>query len=117
MSWSKDKYLDIINKNNSGLLNEICNVFSTIISLIKSNDYSIESVDRLPEVNNSSINKLTIELISPIYNDYQTGLEKNEMIDFNDMINMATKAILNNKFLHNYKYVIVDECQCLDLSY
>ncbi len=107
---------DIINKNNSGLLNEICNVFSTIISLIKSNDYSIESVDRLPEVNNSSINKLTIELISPIYNDYQTGLEKNEMIDFNDMINMATKAILNNKFLHNYKYVIVDEYQDMSMS-
>lgn len=107
---------DIINKNNSGLLNEICNVFSTIISLIKSNDYSIESVDRLPEVNNSSINKLTIELISPIYNDYQTGLEKNEIIDFNDMINMATKAILNNKFLHNYKYVIVDEYQDISMS-
>ena len=107
---------DIINKNNSGLLNEICNVFSTIISLIKSNDYSIESVDRLPEVNNSSINKLTIELISPIYNDYQTGLEKNEIIDFNDMINMATKAILNNKFLHNYKYVIVDEYQDMSMS-
>ena len=107
---------DIINKNNSGLLNEICNVFSTIISLIKSNDYSIEYVDRLPEVNNSSINKLTIELISPIYNDYQTGLEKNEMIDFNDMINMATKAILNNKFLHNYKYVIVDEYQDMSMS-
>ena len=112
-----DKELwDIINKNNSGLLNEICNVFATIISLIKSNDYSIESFRRLPEVNNSSINKLTIELISPIYNDYQTGLEKNEMIDFNDMINMATKAILNNQFLHNYKYVIVDEYQDMSMS-
>lgn len=113
---SEKELWDIINKNNSGLLNEICNVFATIISLIKSNDYLIESFRRLPEINNSSINKLTIELISPIYNDYQTGLEKNEMIDFNDMINMATKAILNNQFLHNYKYVIVDEYQDMSMS-
>ena len=34
---SEKELWEIINKNNSGLLNEMCNVFSTIISLIKSN--------------------------------------------------------------------------------
>ena len=113
---SEKELWDIINKNNSGLLNEICNVFSTIISLIKSNNYSIDYVENLVGVQSSPINKLTLELIKPLYIDYQNGLHKNDMIDFNDMINMATDAISRNKYIHNYKYVIVDEYQDMSIS-
>lgn len=113
---SEKELWEIINKNNSGLLNEICNVFSTIISLIKSNNYSIDYVNELDEIKKSLINKLTLELIYPIYQDYQTELNKNGMIDFNDMINMATEAIADNKYIHNYKYVIVDEYQDMSVS-
>lgn len=113
---SEKELWEIINKNNSGLLNEMCNVFSTIISLIKSNNYSIDYVKNLNEVQSSSINKLTLDLITPLYSDYQKGLNKNNMIDFNDMINMATEAVSTNKYIHNYKYVIVDEYQDMSIS-
>ena len=113
---SEQELWDIINKNNSGLLNEICNVFSTIISLIKSNNYTIDYVKNMIEVKSSNINKLTLELITPLYSDYQNGLTNNSMIDFNDMINMATEAVLNNKYIHSYKYVIVDEYQDMSIS-
>lgn len=113
---SEKELWEIINKNNSGLLNEICNVFSTIINLIKSNNYSIDYVKNLNEVQSSPINKLTLDLITPLYSDYQNGLNKNNMIDFNDMINMATDAVSANKCIHNYKYVIVDEYQDMSIS-
>ena len=113
---SEKELWEIINKNNSGLLNEICNVFSTIINLIKSNNYSIDYVKNLNEVQSSPINKLTLDLITPLYSDYQNGLNKNNMIDFNDMINMATDAVSANKYIHNYKYVIVDEYQDMSIS-
>ncbi len=113
---SEKELWEIINKNNSGLLNEMCNVFSTIISLIKSNNYSIDYVKNINEVQSSPINKLTLELIIPLYLDYQKGLNENNMIDFNDMINMATDAVSANKYIHNYKYVIVDEYQDMSIS-
>ena len=113
---SEKELWDVINKNNTSLLNEICNIFSTIINLIKSNNYSIEYVKNMIEVQSSPINRLTLELITPLYIDYQNDLNKNDMIDFNDMINMATKSILNNKYIHNYKYVIVDEYQDMSIS-
>lgn len=107
---------NIINSNNSGLINELCNVFTTIINLIKSNNYTLEYIEKLPEVQNFEINKLTLELIKPIYLNYQDFLNKNDMIDFNDMINMAISAIVNNQFIHNYKCVIVDEYQDMSNS-
>lgn len=113
---SEKELWEIINKNNSRLLNEICNVFSTIISLIKSNNYSIDYVKNLNEVQSSPINKLTLDIITPLYSDYQNGLNKNDMIDFNDMINMATEAVSTNKYIHNYRYVIVDEYQDMSIS-
>lgn len=107
---------EIINKNNSGLLNEICRVFETIINLIKSNNYSIDYLYSLSDIQKSSLNITTLDLIKPIYESYQKGLEDNNWIDFNDMINMATLCVIQNKYEHNYKYVIVDEYQDISNS-
>lgn len=107
---------DIIQKNNKGVLNETCRAFETIINLIKSNNYSLEQVYSFPAVINSNLNRITLDLIKPIYEAYQNGLVANEWIDFNDMINLATNSILNNKYIHQYKYVIVDEYQDMSNS-
>lgn len=113
---SEAELWETINKNNNGVLNEICNVFATIISLIKSNDYLLEYIESLPEIKYSYINKLTLDLITPIYNNYQNKLKEENAIDFNDMINIANNDIINNNFLHKYKYVIVDEYQDMSIS-
>ncbi len=106
---------DII-QNNKGVLNETCRAFETIINLIKSDNYSLEQVYSLPSVISSNLNRMTLDLIKPIFEAYQKGLVENEMIDFNDMINLATSSILDNKYTHNYKYVIVDEYQDMSNS-
>ena len=100
-----------INESNVGLLSEVCRIFETIINLIKSNNYTLEYLYSLDSVQNSYLNKLTLDLIKPIYLDYQNELKENKTIDFNDMINIATKIVNDNKYIHNYKYVIVDEYQ------
>lgn len=113
---SNEEIWNIIENNNSGLINEICNLFVTIINLIKSNNYTFDYLEEKQEVQKVEINKLTTDLIKPIYTHYQELLNKNNMIDFNDMINIAINTIDNNQYLHNYKYVIVDEYQDMSNS-
>lgn len=108
--------LEVIQNNNKGVLNETCRAFETIINLIMSNNYSLDQIRSLPTVSSSNLNKMTLDLIEPLYDAYQKGLIENEWIDFNDMINLATDNVLNNSFIHNYKYVIVDEYQDMSNS-
>lgn len=100
-----------IKSNNSGIFNELCRVFQMIISLLKSNNYTINYLYSLPEVIDNRINLITLDLLAPIYQSYQNMLRDNFLIDFNDMINFAISYIEQNIYEHDYKYVIVDEYQ------
>ena len=103
--WNK------INSKSNNILNGIVELFETIINLIKSNNYSIETLKELNKYNyNKKNNAIIISLIEPLYNAYQNYLTENQEIDFNDMINLATKYIIENKYTNHYKYV-VDEYQ------
>lgn len=113
---SESELWEFINKNNNGLLNEICRVFETIINLIKSNNYTIDYLYLISRTQESAINIITLDLIKPIYEAYQKELVDKNSIDFNDMINMATTYIEQNKYEHSYKYVIVDEYQDISNS-
>lgn len=101
-----------ITKEDSSVLDGIIELFETVINLIKSNGYTINDVRRL-NTNNINIqsNNLILSLIEPIYNTYNSHLRNNGEIDFNDMINIATRYIRDGKFTNPYKYVIVDEYQ------
>lgn len=105
-----------INNNNKGLLYELCRVFQTIIGLIKSNNYTIDYLYNVPEVINNRVNLITLDLLKPIYQAYQKKLKEASMIDFNDMINLATSYIEQNMYTHSYKYIIVDEYQDISNS-
>lgn len=113
---SNDEIWEKINENNAGISSEISRVFETIINLIKSNNYSFSYLYSLETVKESKLNILTLDLIKPIYEAYNKILVDNNMIDFNDMINMATLCVNNNEYIHNYKYVIVDEYQDISNS-
>lgn len=84
---------------------KVVNYLITVISLIKSNNYSVSDFEKI--VDNSSVYKI----ISPVYMEYNKYLEENNLIDYSDMINKATSLIKENKYIHNFKYVIVDEFQ------
>ena len=59
-------------------------------------------------------NRFFLNIIEKIYEKYTKNI-KDVYIDFNDMINEAVIALRKGAYIHDYKYVIVDEYQ--DTSY
>ncbi len=101
-----------ISAEGDSVLDGIIELFETVINLIKSNGYTIETVRQINTQNsNVETNCAIISLLEPIYNSYCNYLTKHKEIDFNDMINIATKYVEQGKYIHSYKYVIVDEYQ------
>ena len=97
---------------NNGFYIEMSSIFETLINLIKNNNQNIKNVKKLKLNHND---KVLFCLLEPIYLRYNEYLKINNLIDFNDMINLSTNCIKENLFIHNYKYVIVDEYQ--DISH
>lgn len=106
-----------ISQNNNQTLDRLSELFATVITLIKNNDCSIDDIkERNKELKNLPSIVLILNLIAPLYDLYQQSLKANNEIDFNDMINVAAKYVSESRYLHNYKYVIVDEYQDISQS-
>lgn len=118
-----EKVLHLFNINSKDIVNSYINILKsnqlkilkrtiiTFINLFKANDYKIEKFLSI----NSRKNRNLLSLIIDIYFLYELELKSQREIDFNDMINLATKHILNNNIKLRYKYIIIDEYQ--DTSY
>ncbi len=109
-----------IEENNSGNpLTGIAELMGTIITLIKSNDYTMvkdgeRSFIKLSDSEGGrllNMKSVALELAYPIYEEYQRELKKNDEIDFNDMINKATHFIKKGDYTNPYGCIIVDEYQ------
>lgn len=101
-----------VSADGESILDGIIELFETVINLIKSNGYTIDTVRQLNVGNsNSQTNNIILSLIEPIFTAYCAYLTEHEEIDFNDMINLATQYVEQGKFINPYKYVIVDEYQ------
>ncbi|MBN2852819.1 MAG: UvrD-helicase domain-containing protein [Clostridia bacterium] len=110
---------DEIVKAEGNTLDGLTELLSTIISLIKNNNYTFEHVFKLNTEANVADRANNFEILSlcePLFNDYCNYLKANQEIDFDDMINMASEYIIQNKFIHSYKYVLVDEYQDISKS-
>ena len=92
-------------------LKQLKQIIITFINIFKSYNYSL---NKIIEIKNKS-NKDLLSIIIDIYFLYQQELQSIKAIDFNDMINLATKEVKNNKSTLKYKYIIIDEYQ--DTSY
>lgn len=56
------------------------------------------------------------KLVIAIYYLYETEKKSQNLIDFDDMIKLATNTINSNGKVKNYKYIIIDEFQDTSLS-
>ena len=94
------------------VLDGVIELFETIINLMKSNNYSIADMRKINEKRpEAKSNAVIISLVEPVFEAYETYLQEQDEIDFNDMINKASLAIQEGKFKNPYRYVIVDEYQ------
>jgi superfamily I DNA/RNA helicase len=51
-----------------------------------------------------------------VWQEYESRLKENDMLDFNDMINKATEYIANGVVKTKYRYILVDEFQDISQS-
>ena len=118
---SEDMLMDIIIKsfNNRNLLSlyntskdNMYKLIFTFINLFKSGGYNIN--DFYSFINKAvGKEKILLKEIMKCYICYDSYLKEENLIDFNDMINIAIDIVDKKKF--NYKYIIIDEFQ--DTSY
>lgn len=94
----------------------------TFINLFKNNNYNYRIFEEFLNKNEEEKNKYKrmrhkkyLLLLKMIYEKYEDYLEKNNKIDFNDMINKAID-VLEKGYLKEYKYIIIDEFQDTSLA-
>lgn len=84
--------------------------FQTFIKLFKNNNYTPDKFKSFH--NNVNERSPFIVMVEKIYLLYQKHLKENNMLDFEDIINVANHKLSRYKSHQNkYKYVIVDEYQ------
>lgn len=122
---SNDNVFNILENNiiiNSKYKNQLALTIQNFINLFKSSNMQKEDYKlfyRINEKNNiyeeKKRHKYFLKLTQKVLKKYEKFLKKNNYIDYNDMINEATK-IVEKKFTGKYKYIIVDEYQDISLN-
>lgn len=114
---SPEAIFDRTFKSDERMLKSLALTFTTVILLIKGFDKPWSEVypksDRFGD--RKSLKRME-SVLKPIYEAYQSTLEENGEIDFEDTLNMAAGCVRDGKFIHSYKYVIVDEYQDISRS-
>lgn len=103
-TFSNDKLFGLFNLNKD----EMFFIVKTFINLFKANNYELDKFYTF--INKSSVkDKMLLKEIMKCYICYQSYLNKENIIDFNDMINLAIRKL--DKRNIRYKYIIIDEYQ------
>ncbi|TMI73289.1 MAG: hypothetical protein E6H09_07770 [Bacteroidetes bacterium] len=119
-SKTPEEIWKIISESAKDEVDSFINLFQTFITLMKSNNYSIEDVRNKNKQTKDKFhrqrNSLFIEIIRPIYEKYQKFLADRKEIDFSDMINKATNYISTGQYKKELRYVIIDEFQDISIG-
>ncbi|KKN62101.1 hypothetical protein LCGC14_0515430 [marine sediment metagenome] len=97
---------------------EVVNLVGNFIKISKCNFFKVQDItERIKAKKYSKKQELFGELALEVYKRYQNYLNKENRIDFNDMINFAVDLTKNepDKYINRYNHVLVDEFQ--DISY
>lgn len=96
---------------------KIKKIIKVFINLFKSNNLKIHDLEKIKieisnEINSKQKNRniILIEIIENIIKKYQNYLFKNNLMDFDDLINKA-KDVIKDGNIPNYEYIIIDEYQ------
>ena len=117
---SPEEIWKIISEAAKDEINSFITLFGTFITLMKSNNYSINDVINRNKQTQDKFsrdrNSLFIEIIKPIFERYENHLKERNEIDFSDMINKASKHIASGKHKRKFSYVIIDEFQDISIG-
>ena len=103
--------------NEEGLINSFAILVSKFLNLYKAGNYRYDDLRRSAESRpNSARYTSFLDVFNPIFEDYEKYLTEQRKIDFDDMINKATKYIEEGKHQNKFKYILVDEFQDISQS-
>jgi len=94
--------------------NRFAKLFTTFLNHYKSNMYSLSDLKnkaKTVQINDRQRAFLFLKLFEFIFNKYKKFQEKNNCIDFDDMIIKALDNIENGKYKHSFKHIFIDEFQ------
>ena len=103
-SFSNDKLYGLYKMGKQ----DICILIKTFINLFKSNNYSLDMFYTFIRKADAK-DKILLKEIMKCYICYESYLNKENVMDFNDMINIAIDKL--DKCNVRYKYIIIDEYQ------
>ena len=114
---SPESIFDRTFNSDNRMLKSISLLLTTAILLIKGYGKPWDEVyPRTKDIRKWKSLKRIESVLKPLFDAYQSALKENEEIDFEDMLNMAAGCIREEKYVHPYKYVVVDEYQDLSRS-
>lgn len=91
--------------------------FSTMQEVIcLSRNNRIHGKELLEYAENDPYSLMLARLVIPVLDSYEEYLKTNHLVDFTDMLNLSADYIEQDKFVHPYKYIIVDEYQDITAS-
>lgn len=106
-----------LNKNyqDSALFLQYKNIISRFIKLYMGN---FSNKDEFSKIINKAPKKdqPTLQIIKKFYEIYTLEKESQRLIDFDDMINLATNIVHTKGIKKNYQYIIIDEYQDTSLT-
>lgn len=119
INWhNQEEYLKLLDERKEEI-EKFIKVVATFIRLYKCNgkkiDFFQETFKSISKNIFKKIDSYYLLIIFNIYMKYKYYLEENREYDFDDLITEATKVLENNKYIKNFKYIIIDEYQ--DSSY
>ena len=117
----EEKYKRLFERNKT-MEENIMNLFSSFIALMKSNCKTFDSI--MKEIKRSGKSEdfcercrfLMFNLIKPLYEEYESSLAKNKQRDFIDIILCAAKYCETGRYKPNFSYILVDEFQDISVD-
>ena len=104
----KQVFKDLIKNNKDIIYSRFIKFCITFISLYKAR--GLNDFKNIEQKNTR--NKIFLEFIKDLYDYYEEYLYKNNLLDFDDLINKANEIVKSNNDVNlKYKYIIIDEYQ------
>lgn len=111
---NKEVMQKISNQDGSRYIRKLINLVDRFISNFKTNGFPAEQFDEWKSKSTNERTKLFLGICKECYLEYERYLQKNNAVDFSDMINKSAKLLKESKDVSNqidFKYIIVDEYQ------
>lgn len=118
-----DKYQKIVgefNKENDGtdfLETPFITLLLSSIKHFKNNQFTFEDIDKkISKLERKYRYQSFFKIFKAIFEEYEKSLAEDDCIDFEDMLNLSTALLNENKVRHSFKFILVDEFQDMSNS-